>query len=106
MKLPKTWRQGDVLIQLVEAIPKGLPQKDRTTLLEGETSGHWHELKGGTVLEVSPTQENNYNLGYFELTEETELVHPEHDTIVLAPGKYKFFAQREYDEQEERQVID
>lgn len=106
MKMQKFFRHGDVLVQTVSTIPASLPIKDDLILLWGEVSSHAHELKGGTVFAVNPTRDNNYNLGYFELTEDTELVHPEHDTIVLSPGKYKFFAQREYDEQEERQVID
>lgn len=106
MKLPKFWRHGDLLVMQVDAIPEGLTKKKDTVLLEGEASNHFHRLHGGVVFAETPTKDNNYNLGYFELKESTNLTHEEHDTIVLSPGKYKFFAQREYDEQEERRVID
>ena len=106
MKNIKLKRHGDLMIMSVDSIPKNLPIKPDTILLEGEASNHFHRLDGGVVYSITPTIENNFNLGYFELKEEAKLSHEEHDTIVLAPGKYKFFAQREYDEIEDRRVID
>ena len=99
-------RHGDVLVEKVESIPEGLSKKKDTVLLEGEASGHYHRLHGGTVFAEKPTQENNYNLGYFNLEEATELTHEEHGTIVFTPGKYKFYSQREYDPIQEHRVVD
>lgn len=100
------YRHGDVLIERVDTVPDGLQKKKDTILLEGEASGHFHRLHGGVVFAEKPTQENNYNLGYFNLEADTELTHEEHGTIVLSPGKYKFYSQREYDPVQEHRVID
>jgi hypothetical protein len=101
-----TIRHGDLLIIQVDSIPDGLPKKENTILLEGESTNHFHRLRGGTVYAERPTRDNNYLLGFFELEKDTELTHEEHKTIVLNPGKYKFLSQREWDELEERRVID
>lgn len=98
-------RQGDLLIKSVESIPE-LKKKKDTVLLEGGASNHFHRLQGGTVYEESPTKENNWSIGYFELTEDTDLTHEEHETIRIKKGKYRFFHQREYDPQGDRKVID
>ena len=99
-------RQGDLLIERVDSIPKNLTAKKNTVLLEGETIGHFHKLEKAKVYEVSESSEK-YLLGYFEVEEEeTALVHPEHNPIKFKKGIYRFYAQREYDEQEERRVID
>lgn len=36
----------------------------------------------------------------------TKITHEEHDTIILTPGKYETFVQREYDPIQERRVLD
>lgn len=103
----KAYRHGDLIIIPVDTIPKNLPKKTDTVLLEGEATGHFHRLNGGTVYTESPTIENHFSLGYFEVEKDTNLIHEEHSTIVLKPGKYHFYSQREYDPQEsERRVID
>jgi len=102
----QAYRHGDLLLIPVDSIPEGLPKKDNTELLEGEISGHVHRLNGGTVYAETPTIANDFLLGFFEIPTETEVTHEEHETIVLPPGKYKFYSQREYDPQENRRVID
>lgn len=99
-------RHGDLYVTKVDSIPKDLPKKINTELLEGEVSGHVHRLSGGIVYQEQPTLANNFLLGYFEIETETPLSHEEHETIMLPPGKYKFMQQREYDPQENRAVID
>ena len=100
------YRHGDLYIMPVDAIPEGLEKKKNTELLEGESSGHVHRLNGGTVYAEIPTVQNGFLLGFFEIPTETEVTHEEHKTIILPPGKYKFYSQREYDPQENRRVID
>lgn len=104
--MKKVFRHGDVLIEKVSFIPKGLKKKKDLILLEGEASGHFHVLSKGDVFEVTPTKDNNYLLGYFKTEDGTLLTHQEHETIEIPAGIYKFYAQREYDEIEERRVID
>ena len=102
----KIIRHGDLLIEQVDSIPSGLEKKKDTILLEGEASNHFHRLHGGIVFAEKPTIQNDYSLGFFELDEATELTHEEHGTIELQKGKYHFYCQREYDELQERRVID
>jgi len=105
--MKKVFRHGDVLVERVDSIPEGLVKEEDTILLEGEASGHFHVLsKGSEVFKVLPTKDNNYLLGYFKTEEGALLTHNEHQTIEIPAGTYKFYAQREYDEQEERQVRD
>lgn len=102
------YRHGDLLIQSIEEIPSGLQEKKDLVLLEGETTGHMHTLNKGIVyLPVeAPSLNNDFLAGFIELKEDATLTHQEHEAIVLAPGKYKFYQQREYDEQEDRAVVD
>jgi len=101
-------RHGDVLIQKIDSLPSQLPKiKEDKVLLEGEITGHAHRLKNGTVYryEVSEASEE-YLTGYIDITEPSPLVHEEHETIVLQPGFYRFYQQREWDELAERRVQD
>jgi hypothetical protein len=104
----KLYRQGDLLIISVNQLPDNIQKKQSLILLEGEATGHKHQLSSGIVYKsiVPPARDNHYLLGAFILEEASTLTHPEHQTIELPPGIYKFYSQREYDEQEERQVID
>ena len=93
--------QGDVgLIRVdsVEVNPKyrirniEKDAQNRFVLARGEATGHTHAMdaahvnliaeSGGLVLEV---------------TEATELVHQEHDPILIAPGRYIPVQQHEFD---------
>ena len=106
--MSKIYRHGDLLIIATDSIPKGLKQKENTVLLEGETTGHMHALDKAKVFlnSVAPSRDTDYLIGYFETEEGAALTHQEHETIALPPGAYKFYHQREFDEQEERAVID
>ena len=102
------YRHGDVLIESVEKMPDNLLPKKDCVLLEGETTGHMHTLTKAKVFTTveKPSVTNDYLIGYFETEEGALLTHQEHQTIELPKGIYKFYAQREWDEQEERQVRD
>lgn len=104
----KAYRHGDLLIIPINKIPKNLKEKGDGILLEGETTGHIHTLSNAKVWNAveTPSRDNNYLIGYFKTEEGALLTHQEHETIELPKGAYQFFAQREYDEQEERRVID
>ena len=75
-------------------------QGDRI-LAEGEQTGHYHRLNEGTVYEKKETL-------YFTVEHgmEVELTHPEHDTLIFTPGKYKVIRQREYRPEGWRYVAD
>src|SRR4030066_2293691 len=106
--MKKFMRHGDLLIEVVDSIPENLQKKEGGIILEGEASGHCHRLSVGTLLlpVETPLKDNNWTLAFADLTIPAEITHEEHGTIVLNPNKYKFYVQREFDEQEERAVID
>lgn len=64
----------------------------KPVLAEGEVTGHMHLLKAN--VEVWETEEG---VREFELTEPTDLVHEEHNTITLPPQKYHSDRALEYD---------
>lgn len=105
----KVYRHGDLLIVEVNKAPEGeYRKKEDLCLLEGEITGHHHRVDVGTAYIHVPgaSPENDYLLGYLDLPKGGNLTHEEHHTIQLPPGIYKYYQQREYDEQEERAVID
>lgn len=112
-------RQGDVLIQSVDAVPPGEPAEKAPggaiVLAYGESSGHRHQLlargnklfhraggakyleigaRGGAVLEVT--------------TDKGAPLNPvRHEPVKLPPGTYRVTTQREWSlEQEIRNVAD
>lgn len=98
------YRQGDVLIRRIQALPapKG-KQRKSGVLAEGEVTGHAHrveDLASAEVLEI----ENGLYLRVGE--EGVRIVHEEHAPIELAPGNYEVEIQREYSPAEIRNVAD
>lgn len=85
------YRQGDLLI-VPGAVPNWFKPENllRDGIVErGETTGHAHRLVGGEVW--------GNGSGTFLRTDGTaELVHEEHDTIVLPEGEYRVIRQREF----------
>jgi hypothetical protein len=94
-------RQGDVLLTKVSILPKGLKKRKDNVLVEGETTGHMHELTAKTV-SVYGTDDDMY----VSLDKPTELIHPEHNTIQVDKGVWKVIRQREYSPAENRRVLD
>jgi hypothetical protein len=104
------YRQGDVLLQRVDAIPADavpVAIQGDVILAWGEVTGHAHRLapeaikpfaKGGVW---SPTAER-----FIAVAEATALTHEEHSRIVLPPGNYRVVQQREYHPSEIRNVAD
>lgn len=88
------YRQGDVLLMAVHDNPQGKPlprENGRVILAHGEATGHAHAL-------VEPDA-NLYQYGddlLLTLPTGGNLVHDEHNTIVLPPGNYMVVRQREY----------
>lgn len=99
-------RQGDILLEKVNAMPETDRYARRTevengVIAEGEVTGHAHVLKGGTLY----TQ-----LGRMYAVAEVgggTVVHEEHDTLELEEGVWLVHRQTEYvDENERIQVAD
>lgn len=125
----KMFRQGDVLLVEVKAIPKGaqdVTPKDRIVLAYGEVTGHAHAIyPEPKLLEVGvidrirgkepvPTKEmaikaKLWDAGaerFLQVLEHTALKHEEHDAIALPVGNYRVVRQREYDPVANRMVAD
>lgn len=101
------WRQGDILIQDVEEIPPMARALKRPVLASSDSTGHRHQIKDRKLaclysLSILGGQEL-----YLDVTgDEADLVHPEHDTIVLKRGRYRVWRQREFSDWGNRDVID
>lgn len=102
MKKPKLYRHGDVLIQEVKEIPPNAEKKKGTVLVEGEITGHAHQLVDPATFQILTTE----NEMYVDINAETQIVHEEHDAITLPKGKYKVWVQQEYTPQAARNVMD
>lgn len=102
----KTWlaRQGDVLIERVEQIPKTANRATgRIILAHGEATGHHHAIDERDPAdwwkEADGTQ-------YVHARGNSTVTHQEHAPILLPPGKYKVMRQVEYAPEAIRNVAD
>lgn len=85
----KQFRQGDVLITLMDTLPIKAKRLKTKTIVYGEATGHHHDLVGGDIFEKD-------GLLYLTLASQGSVTHQEHDTIELEPGVYAVTRQREY----------
>ena len=106
MREVKQYRQGDVLIETIEAIPVRQPYIHERLLVRGEGRYHGHYIEG----EVDIFENNHFSIKdttchYIKLKSKGELVHRhtetkektgDHKTIELPPGTYRIIRQREY----------
>ena len=106
----KTYRQGDVLLIAIEAIPS-----DATTckidgdviLAWGEVTGHAHRLAPETVKPFAKGGVWSAEAERFiTAVEGATLRHEEHGAIVIPPGNYRVIQQREYHPAAIRNVAD
>src|ERR1022692_1316036 len=90
----KIYRQGDVLIKRVQAVPQTAAKKRESGILAfGEVTGHCHKLEN---LEQAEVLEVGSDL-YLRVSEEgVRIVHDEHSPITLPVGDYEVIIQREY----------
>lgn len=105
----KTYRQGDVLITEVKRVPanlKPVPRENgRIVLAHGEVTGHCHAIDSDHALFLGADLEEMADR-FLRVERECEVVHQEHDTILLPPGDYAVRRQREYAPEEIRRVAD
>ena len=104
--MQKIYRQGDVLIRQIDALPEGeresvKPIGGRFVLAEGGATGHAHAVKAiGVALTIIGIQR------FLEVQKETLVQHEEHGEIPIPPGNYEITRQREYRPEGIRQVAD
>jgi len=103
---PMQYRQGDVFIERIGKLPKGLKQHkrdgSRIVLAYGEVTGHAHAIAEETA--ESFVGENGEI--FLSVDAPAEVKHEEHSTITLPIGTYRVTRQREYTPGEIRNVAD
>lgn len=101
------YRQGDVYIEPIEALPVGctaMAPTDRAghsvhVLAEGEATGHAHWIDAEdsvAMLRPSPGLADPLTVGYLALRSLARVVHDEHAPINLPPGNYRVVQQRRF----------
>jgi hypothetical protein len=111
------YRQGDVLLVRVDAVPKKTSliarENGRVILAHGEATGHSHAILDERVELVAP--DGSAFVSVDEAAElyllvhgsdPVDLVHDEHDPIAIEPGEYRVVRQREYTPEQTRFVAD
>jgi len=103
----KQFYQGDIPILEMKK-KEGLKFKkmeENVVVAEGETTGHLHIVKVKDKADVEIAQdENGY---YFKVNSgEAVITHPEHPEITFGHGLWFVGRQFEYDELEEKRVLD
>ena len=84
------YRHGDVLLKIVDK-SKGKKLK-HLILAEGEVTGHLHQITKGDA----ELYDDNGTLYLHVDSDNAELTHEEHKTIILPKGDYEITIQREY----------
>jgi hypothetical protein len=101
----KHYRQGDVLLKAIPALPAGeRTKRENGVLAYGEVTGHSHAVADHAAAEV-------YELDgglFLSVTDEggVSIVHEEHEAITVPKGDYAVTIQREYSPLEIRNVAD
>ena len=84
-------RQGDIWIEEVKALPKGLKKKKDNVLVHSDSTQHDHTLKTGVVYV------NKAGDLFLDVPRKTQVVHTfDHNPIDIPKGKYKLIRQKEY----------
>lgn len=108
----KQYRQGDVLIERVEAAELGQKVKrdnGRVVLAYGEVTGHAHAIADRGAELYEPKQDTeNLQVRFLRVLAEggVDLRHEEHSTITIPKGDYRITRQREYAPEAIRNVAD
>lgn len=92
------FRQGDLLIKLVDSIPGGAKKVASGIILYGESTGHKHRLVGGNVMELGESI-------FLSVGSKAKIVHEEHEPIHLTKGKYAVIRQREYQSKDMTKLV-
>jgi len=117
-KVPVHFRQGDVLIVMVDQLPATVKARKRTSrgivLAEGEVTGHAHAITARKVTHYDAPNaaeaarqllkdvgltieiETDERVSFLDLGQAAELRHEEHGTIALPAGRAVVIRQREY----------
>jgi hypothetical protein len=106
---PLIFRQGDVLLRAVTAIPdsaKPLAHKGRVVLAEGEVTGHAHAFYEGRVRMFRDDGLGRTFIRVEAGGGDAMLKHEEHSTIPVPAGDYELLNQLQYTPAEIQRVAD
>lgn len=99
----KQFRHGDVIIQQVQHLPEDPQPLPHLILAHGELTGHAHRVTPAAGSRLFRTGQGMF----LEIKAEgSKVVHEEHASILLPPGVYRVWRQREYSPEEIRIVRD
>lgn len=97
----KMYRQGDVLL-VSGSVPKTAQITRRKILVRGEATGHHHSIADLAKARLWIDGDTMY----VRVGETVEIVHQEHDPLILPAGDYEVVRQREYTPEAIRNVAD
>lgn len=101
-------RQGDVMFYRVQKLPEGVEEVGSVLRIEGEGSGHFHEVKGVQVFQrprVAVAERPQIDWTWLRVPEEgASMVHDTrtdtkerpHPVLHLPPGLYRLEQTREH----------
>lgn len=93
----KLYQQGDVLIQQIRQLPKGVlakaPEAQGFVLAHGEVTGHSHAIAVEEGVQLYTMEQILYLVADHEVT----VTHQEHGAVTLPAGTYQIGQVREWD---------
>jgi hypothetical protein len=103
------YRQGDVLLIRVDAVPKTTGRRNRDArgrlvLAQGEATGHAHAIESALAELFEDRDGTLYLRVGAAAAEPARLVHEEHAAITLPAGSYRVVRQVEYHPADLRRV--
>lgn len=108
LQIRKGYRQGEVAIlrgigQGTATLPAGCMPVPDNVIIEGEQSGHKHEVKNGKLYYKGEGDDKKM---FLQAQDNCEVIHPEHKPIKVPKGLYEIRIQKELKEGEAKKVKD
>lgn len=105
--MKKLLRHGDVpLLEVTKVEGKVVKHNGSQVIAWGEKTGHNHTISVENLDDMEVRETSN---GFIlVLKAEGKLTHPEHKTLIIPPGTYRSFHEREHDyfQKSTRRVLD
>lgn len=98
-KVPKLYRQGDVLIMRVDGVPDGAKEEPRDgdlILQHGEVTGHAHRISSRHATMYRSEEDRRFMKVGGAPAAPVELKHEEHATVTIPRGVYEVTIHAEY----------
>ena len=96
------FRQGDLLFIECDEIPNDAQEVQDGIIARGEATGHTHRVGDSNVAKLVALNA----MMYVRALQEAEILHEEHNKVVLPPGNWKVHRQKEYEPNGWKQVQD